>query len=97
MKPTRPISQRDTTVGSPGEVGRRLVFLVFVLTWPVGLITLAAGLSRHRDPWTTAGALTLVLGAILYFLRKRWGAPAVAEELRTTTFKPTRRPKDEIE
>jgi hypothetical protein len=95
MAKTRMIVSRDSTTHSPAEVKRRLAFLVYVLSIPVGGIVLALGLARTQPLLAVAGGLGAVFFVALHLTRSRWGMKSLADEIARNPFKAKRVPKDE--
>lgn len=94
MAKTRPIVPRDTSTHSSSEIKRRLAFLVYVLSVPIGAGLLIAGLARPQPTLIVAGVLALVLFAGLHRTRARWGMKALSDEIARNPFKPKRVPED---
>ena len=94
MAKTRPISQRDTTLHSTGEMKRRLVFVLYALSAPAGILALIAFFVKKQPLLAVAGGLLLVLFIGLHFTRQRWGASQLADEIAKNPFKPKRVPKE---
>jgi hypothetical protein len=95
MAKTRMIVPRDTTLHSTAEIKRRLAFLCYVLSAPVGGLALATGIVRKQPILAVIGGLVLGLFVALYLTRSRWGMKILADEIAKNPFKAPRAPKDE--
>lgn len=95
MAKTRLIVPRDTTPHSPAEIKRRLAFLLYVLSAPVGGFALVRGLMRQQSLLAVAGGLGLILFIALHLTRSSWGMKALSEEIARNPFNPKRVPEDQ--
>lgn len=94
MAKTRPISQRDTTLHSTGEMKRRLVFVLYALSAPAGVLLVIACFVKKQPLLAVAGGLLLGVFVALHCTRRRWGASQLADEIAKNPFKPKRVPTE---
>lgn len=94
MAKTRPISQRDTTLHSTGEMKRRLAFVLYALSAPAGVLLVIACFVKKQPLLAAAGGVLLGVFVALLLTRGRWGAKQLADEIAQNPFKPKRVPKE---
>ncbi|HSI10157.1 MAG: hypothetical protein ACAH89_15700 [Rariglobus sp.] len=94
MAKTRMTAPRDTTPHSTAEMQRRLLFVIYALSIPVGIFAFLTSFVRHNMLAAVIGALALIAFIALHFTRPRWGAKELADEIARNPFKSKSVPKE---
>ncbi len=90
MKPGKIVSRRETDVQAPGEIGRPLAGLAYVLTIPAGAILTGAGLVLHRRRWLIVGGGLFGLWGVQHFFARRGRGSRRAVHEKPAILRPVR-------
>ncbi|MBC8041759.1 MAG: hypothetical protein H7Y06_14545 [Opitutaceae bacterium] len=94
MAKTRMTAPRDTTPHSTTEMKRRLLFVAYVLSIPVGIFAFITSHVRQDTLAAVIGGIAIIAFIALHFTRSRWGAKDLADEIARNPFKSPRAPKE---